>query len=80
MLENITPQNDQLALELSEYFNNISNDFSPLEKSDIPVVYFFRVFPYAFGNRGLRRHSPVGIILHLIFTEETVPYANSNRS
>ena len=32
------------------------------------VVYFFHIFPYALGNGGLRRHSPVGIILHLIFT------------
>ena len=56
----------------------ISGDESP-SPSPPPVVYFFRFFPYAFGNRGLRRHSPVGIILHLIFTGQTVPYANSNR-
>ena len=43
------------------------------------VVCYFLFFPYAFGNRGVTRHSPVGNILHLIFTEETLPYANSNR-
>ena len=45
----------------------------------ITVVYFFHIFPYALGNGGLRRHSPVGIILHLIFTEDTFPYSNSIR-
>ena len=57
----------------------------PFIITDLPVitqpsvVYFFHIFPYAFGNQGLQRHSPVGIILHLIFTGQTGPYANSNR-
>ena len=44
------------------------------------VVCYFRFFPYAFGNGGVTRHSPVENILHLIFTEDTLPCANSNRS
>ena len=43
------------------------------------VVCYFGFFPYAFGNGGVTRHSPVGNILQLIFTEDTFPYANSNR-
>ena len=45
----------------------------------VGVVYFFRIFPYALGNRGLQRHSPVGVILQLILTGQTGPNANSNR-
>ena len=39
-----------------------------MDRAITGVVYFFHIFPYALGNGGLRRHSPVGIILHLIFT------------